>query len=483
MLNEAQVICSKPQHLLPIGWANTQLGVILMNFESGGRPKGGVRNITAGIPSIGGEHLTADGKFNFEEIRYIPHEFYEEMTKGKIQKGDVLIVKDGATTGKTAIIRSDFPYEKAAVNEHVFITRPFQDVDNLYLFYYLYSPYGQDYVQKNFKGTAQGGINLTFAKETFIPLPPTEEQHRIVAKIEELFTKLDAGIEALKKIKAQLKRYRQAVLKYAFEGKLTAEWRKAHKNELEPASVLLIKVKEERKKKGGFKELPQVDTSNLSELPESWTWTPLGRIVEFEYGKGLRKDRRVFGGTVPVYGSNGIVGYHDIPLTNNACLVIGRKGALGEVHLSRVPCWPIDTTYYVYASNGINLYFLYYLLCTLRLNALDKSTAIPGLNRNDAYKLSIPVASTIEQQKIVEEIDRHFSMADEIERVVDQGLKQAERLRQSILKRAFAGKLVPQDPNDEPAEKLLKRIKLEKLNKQYTEDNSKVRKKGKNEVQ
>ncbi len=231
---------------LPKNWQSVVLIDVLEMFESGGRPKGGVKNIKSGIPSIGGEHLTADGKFNFEGIKYIPNEFFNQMTRGKIRIGDVLIVKDGATTGKTAIVRSDFPYEKAAVNEHIFIARPFQEINNLYLFYYLYSPYGQDYVKRNFKGTAQGGINLTFAEETYIPLPPLAEQKRIVEKIEELFTKLDAGVKALKNIKAQLKRYRQAVLKYAFEGKLTEKWRQEHKDKLEPASLLLERIKEER---------------------------------------------------------------------------------------------------------------------------------------------------------------------------------------------------------------------------------------------
>ena len=114
-----------------------------------------------------------------------------------------------------------------------------------------------------------------------IPLSPLPEQHRIVAKIEELFTRLDAGVEALKKIKAQLKRYRQAVLKYAFEGKLTQEWREANKGKIEPASVLLERIKEERKKegKGKLKELPPIDTSDLPELPEGWVWTTVGDLL------------------------------------------------------------------------------------------------------------------------------------------------------------------------------------------------------------
>ena len=105
------------------------------------------------------------------------------------------------------------------------------------LFYYFVQM-----IQLPDKGYAR---HFQFLEKSLIPLPPLPEQHRIVAKIEELFTKLDAGVEALKKIKAQLKRYRQAVLKYAFEGKFTEEWRKAHRDELEPPSVLLERIRKE----------------------------------------------------------------------------------------------------------------------------------------------------------------------------------------------------------------------------------------------
>lgn len=149
-----------------------------------------------------------------------------------------------------------------------------------------------------------------FIENTIIPLPPLSEQHRIVAKIEELFTRLDAGVEALKKIKAQLKRYRQAVLKYAFKGNLTKEWREANKGKIEPASILLERIKDQRTVganprgrpnprgrhvEGRHTGLPlrvrhdsgqtgqthgSAPTEELPELPEGWVWTRLGEIGE-----------------------------------------------------------------------------------------------------------------------------------------------------------------------------------------------------------
>ncbi len=106
---------------LPEGWELTSLISVLSQLDSGSRPKGGVKNIPSGIPSIGGEHLNSKGGFNFEKIRYIPENYFSQMKKGKIQPGDTLIVKDGATTGKTSFVSNSFPFTKAAINEHIFL--------------------------------------------------------------------------------------------------------------------------------------------------------------------------------------------------------------------------------------------------------------------------------------------------------------------------------------------------------------------------
>lgn len=216
------------------------------------------------------------------------------------------------------------------------------------------------------------------------------------------------------------------------------------------------------------------EQSELSSLPKGWVWTTLGEIISLEYGKGLRKDKRDSKGKIPVYGSNGIVGYHSTPLVKEPCLIVGRKGAAGAVHISKGPCWAIDTTYYVTAPKGITLVFLYYLLSSLNLKSLDKSTAIPGLNRNDAYAIRIRLPPFPEQNRIVDKLEGLFSKLDagvkslqnvmigDVEKVVKQGLNQSERLRRSILKRALEGKLVPQDPSDEPANKILENIRKER---------------------
>src|ERR1700735_24947 len=95
----------------PDNWRELPLTDLLLSLSSGSRPKGGVRNIKEGIPSIGGEHLDYETGFNFKNIKFLPFEFAEKLERGKIQTNDILIVKDGATTGKTAIVDSNFPFE------------------------------------------------------------------------------------------------------------------------------------------------------------------------------------------------------------------------------------------------------------------------------------------------------------------------------------------------------------------------------------
>lgn len=132
----------------------------------------------------------------------------------------------------------------------------------------------------------------------------------------------------------------------------------------------------------------------------------LGDVCTLEYGKSLpqkiRKD-----GTVPVYGSNGLVGYHDKPLTNGPTIVIGRKGSIGKVNFSKVSAWPIDTTYFVNLKNDfVDLDWLCYLLSNLGLENLNKSSAVPGLNRNDAYRKSILLPPLEDQKRIVKILDQ-----------------------------------------------------------------------------
>ncbi|MHB8580410.1 MAG: restriction endonuclease subunit S [Ignavibacteriaceae bacterium] len=176
-------------------------------------------------------------------------------------------------------------------------------------------------------------------------------------------------------------------------------------------------------------------------LPTNWSWVKLGDVCEFVYGKGLIKTNRNGTGKFPVYGSNGIVGFHDEYLVEGPCLIVGRKGAAGEIHLSNKNCWPIDTTYYIKKNEKFSLTYLYFVLKKIRLDFLDKSTAIPGLNRNDAYKLTIPLPPLSVQKKIVEKIEQLFSELDSGVVSLKKAKEQIKTYRQAVLASAFSGRL------------------------------------------
>ncbi|MFQ5681910.1 MAG: restriction endonuclease subunit S [Candidatus Binatia bacterium] len=152
---------------------------LLQAFESGSRPKGGVTGIRDGIPSLGGEHLNRDGGFKFNKIKFVPETFARAMTRGHVEPEDILVVKDGATTGKVSLIRSDFPFAQAVINEHVFRLKLKDDYNSAYVFYFLYSLAGQQQILSDFRGAAQGGISQAFVDKVFVPVRPLDEQQQI----------------------------------------------------------------------------------------------------------------------------------------------------------------------------------------------------------------------------------------------------------------------------------------------------------------
>ncbi len=169
---------------------------LVISLETGKRPKGGA--ISTGIPSLGGEHINVDGGFNLNEdkLKYVALEYFNNMTKGKIKEKDILVVKDGATTGKVAYVDESFPLEQACINEHVFLIRVNEAVLPKYLFYYFYSPVGQRSILKDFRGATVGGISTGFI-DMNIYLPPKDIQERTV-KI------LDVAKQAIDKRKEQI---------------------------------------------------------------------------------------------------------------------------------------------------------------------------------------------------------------------------------------------------------------------------------------
>ncbi|MFM7854055.1 MAG: restriction endonuclease subunit S, partial [Flammeovirgaceae bacterium] len=178
-----------------------KLSQILSSLESGGRPKGGASLENKGIPSLGVEHLDGNGGFNFKTVKYIPEEFFNSLKNGIIGKENILIVKDGATTGKVSFVTDEFPFDKAAVNEHVFLLKVNKSKANpKFVFHYLKCPQGQREIMRDFRGATVGGISRGFVDYVKLELPPLPDQLHIanlLSKAENLISQRKESIVLL----------------------------------------------------------------------------------------------------------------------------------------------------------------------------------------------------------------------------------------------------------------------------------------------
>lgn len=172
--------------------------------------------------------------------------------------------------------------------------------------------------------------------------------------------------------------------------------------------------------------------TEIGKIPEDWKEGKIGDHIELIYGNGLPERERKKG-NVPVFGSNGIIGFHDRAIVKGPGVIIGRKGSVGEITFSKSDFWPIDTTYYVKIIDNDDIVFWYYFLDTLKLNQMNSHSAVPGLNRDNVYEIirSIP---GIEEQQAIASILGALDDKIEINRQMNATL---ERIGQAIFKRWF----------------------------------------------
>jgi type I restriction enzyme S subunit len=517
---------------LPKGWVWVELRDISLVITKGSTPTTyGYSYQQEGIKFIKTENFDASGKIkNIND--YISEDANKFLSRSILQEYDVLFSIAG-TIGRVGIINHNVL--PANTNQALAIIRCSWDFINYqYLFYFLKSPFIQDIALKSVVGVGRANVSLTSLGGFLIPFPPLPEQLRIVDKIEEIFTELDAGVELLKKLKVKLKRYRQAVLKSAVEGNLTKEWRTANQGKLEPASILLERILKQRREKWEAEQLAKMkaqgktpkddswklkykepiapDTSELPELPDGWCWASLEAVADAMGGYAFKSQDYSENGCQILKIGNvkpGKISLDDKPsfikqvdeeiknkyLLNENDIVITLTGtrnkrdygfvAIVNHHGNLLLNQRVARLRFNEFLN-INFFSLALQSKFFQDNFFKHETGNVGqgnVGMNAITKELIFIPSILEQDKIFEEVERLFSVIDQLEKTIDANLKRAEKLRQSILKQAFEGKLVPQDPNDEPAEKLLERIKAEKAKQTTTKTKKKTQSKKQSDFQ
>ena len=500
---------------LPNSWVTVKLGDFVEN-EKGKKPKSESKVET-----------------DSHTIPYVDIQAFEEMVIRSWTDGsgcrlcyetDFLMVWDGSRSG---LVGKGINGALGSTLVRIY----FPSMVNDYAFYFLQSKYQQ--INTRAKGVGIPHVDPALLWNYDFPIAPLSEQRRIVAKIEELFSKLDKGVEYLKTAQAQLKVYRQALLKHAFEGKLTVQWREQRRAKqsvapakagaqplndmdsrptssrglalrgndevgggndkpLETAAVLLKRIQQERAqryqqqladwessgKQGSKpkppKSLPPLtaeELAELPELPEGWRWVKIGEATDcldslrVPINKTERLNRQ---GDVPYYGANGQVGWIDDYLFDEPLILVvedetftGREKPFSYKITGK--SWINNHAHVLRPAAGLDINYLNFQLFFYPFTAITTgTTGRKKLTQEAMINAPIKICSYEEQMAIVECLAANFSETDQLDQTIATSLQQAEALRQSILKKAFSGQLVPQDPNDEPASELLARIKAER---------------------
>jgi type I restriction enzyme S subunit len=494
---------------LPNGWASTRLEEVGLWYGGGTPSKSEPRYWEKGtVPWVSPKDMKSLLIRDSED--HISSAALEESRVGRYPKGTVLIVmRSGILSRTLPVAVSEIA---GTMNQDLKGVRPITGIVPLFLAYQLIAREREVLSGCSKHGTTVASIDTGRLHDLDIRVPPTNEQRRIVAKIEELFSDLDAGVAALERVKANLKRYRAAVLKAAVEGRLTEEWRKHHPD-VEPAGRLLERILAERRKRWeaeqvrkyaeagkappkGWKERYEAPVAlevgwRPPTLPSGWTWCTVSQAAAFDdnsitdgpFGSNLKTEHYTSSGPRVIrlqnVGDGEFVDEH-AHITEAHFKALSRHHlASGDLVIAMMGDWlpracqipqsalpaivKADCARFAgNASVGSPAYF------NVALNAKPtrdlasrriKGVGRPRLNLSSVRAIALPLPPLAEQAEIVAEVDRRLSVADAAEVQVEHALQRAARLRQSILKLAFEGQLVPQDPQDEPAEVLLQRVR------------------------
>ncbi|MEO8150658.1 MAG: restriction endonuclease subunit S [Bacteroidia bacterium] len=489
---------------LPQGWAKATIAEMISAngvfvdgdwIESKDQdPNGEVRLIQ--LADIG------DGSFRDKSSRFLTLKRANEIGCTFLVEGDILVARMPDPIGRACL----FPLKgesKFVTAVDVAIIRTGEDsINNKLLNYFINSPLIRNKIEALQSGTTRKRISRGNLSLIEFPVPPINEQNRIVLKLDELLSELEKGKEQLQVSSEQLKVYKQSILKHAFEGKLTEEWRskqkklktpddlvneiRAYRKERYEKQLTEYKTgirKEKPKEQRGIITLSNGDIRGLPLLPEGWTWVKVSSLGEIETGTTPSKVKpEYYGDKYPFYkptelneGFNvrnakeyltesGIRQARLLPV--NSILVTSIGATIGKTGIIRVAGASNQQINAIIPHEIFNPNFIYFQSIgqffqdQIISNAV--ATTLPILNKSKFESLVFAICSIEEQELIVIDMELKFSNSDKMEETINQNILHSENLRQGLLQKAFQGKLVEQDPNDGPASALLERIKKER---------------------
>lgn len=467
-------------------WIKDKLTTFCDSIVGGGTPSTKVERYWNGdTPWISSADIL--GVKEIVPRKFVTEEGIDNSATNKVEK-DTIIVVTRVGLGKLAIA----PYSLCFSQDNQGVK--FYDglVEIKYALYYLSLAVHE--FKFSGRGTTINGVTKKQLKDLQFKLAPLPEQRAIVAKIEQLFSELDNGITNLKAAKDKLEIYRQAVLKKAFEGELTKEWRKQNPYSEKDLVELLEYIEDFNANKSGQdipRRLPPIDLTDLHKLPYGWIWQESHKICS-SVRDGTHDTPKYVDEGVPLVTSKNLKG-GEIDMDNVDLISesdheeICRRSAVEENDILYGMIGTIGNPVIVRETNAFSIknvglfkknevllipkYFQYYLSSwvvehIMRQKELIRGTTQKFVALGGLRVLPVPLPSKKEQEQIIYEIEFRLSVCDNILANIEDGLEKSEALRQSILKQGFEGKLLSEEeleacrkePDWETAEKLLARI-------------------------
>ena len=419
---------------IPKSWEWSRLGDICSYLHRGKSPKYGEHKF---LPIIAQKCNQWD-KIYTDRCLFSSKDYIEKYKEEQfVQKGDIIINSTGGgTVGRTGYIDSYVfaNFDRFVVDSHVTLVRPICPIASKYIYYFLISPLIQIGLEDRCSGsTNQIELGTTSIANYIIPMPPINEQHRIIGQINKILPLLErysANQIAQDKLNSEINvRLKKSILQEAIQGRLVPQIA-----EEGTAQELLEQIRQEKLqlvKDGKLKKSALTDsiifrgddnkyfekvgkteqdiTDEIPfEIPDDWKWCRLGDLVSITSGENLTS-KQMLNGEIPVYGGNGVTGYHSKANVFEETIVIGRVGYYcGSIHLTPSQAWVTDNAFITQYSKLLNRDFLIILLTALNLGKCYNATAQPVVSGKRIYPLLIALPPIKEQQRIVAQIEKLF---------------------------------------------------------------------------